>query len=66
MRSRSLVLGILALAAFGLTACTEETTTEPSRTAEPAPTAPELAVASNSWITRAKMPRAGPASPRRR
>ncbi len=52
MRSRSLVLGILAVGAFGLTACTEETATEPSRTAEPSPTAPELAVVSNSWTTR--------------
>jgi len=56
MRSRSLVLGILALGAFGLTACTDETTTEPSRAAEPGSTAPELAVAGNTWITRAKMP----------
>ena len=56
MRSRSLLLGILSLGAFGLTACTEDTATEPTRTAEPGPTAPELAVASNTWITRAKMP----------
>jgi N-acetylneuraminic acid mutarotase len=55
MRSRSLVLGILAVGAFGLTACTEETATEPSRTAEPSPTAPELAVVSNSWTTRENM-----------
>jgi len=56
MRSRSLVLGILALGAVGLAACTDETATEPSRIAEPGPTAPELAVAGNTWITRAKMP----------
>jgi N-acetylneuraminic acid mutarotase len=56
MRSRSLVLGILALGAFGLTACTDETTTEPSRAAEPNPTAPELAVASNTWLTKRDMP----------
>ena len=48
MRSRSLVLGVLALGAFGLTACSDETATEPSRAAEPSPTSPELAVASNS------------------
>ncbi len=56
MRRRSLVLGILALGAFGLAACTDEATTEPPRTVELGPTAPELAVASNSWIVRAKMP----------
>jgi N-acetylneuraminic acid mutarotase len=56
MRSRLLVLGILALGALGLTACSDETTTEPSRTVEPGPTAPDLAVASNSWLVRAKMP----------
>jgi N-acetylneuraminic acid mutarotase len=56
MRSRSLVLGILTLGTVGLTACSDETVTEPSRAAEPSPTAPELAVASNSWINRATMP----------
>jgi N-acetylneuraminic acid mutarotase len=56
MKSRSLVLGVLAFAAFGLTACSDQTTTEPSPGAGPSPTAPELAVASNSWIVRAKMP----------
>jgi N-acetylneuraminic acid mutarotase len=55
MRSRSLVLGILALGAFGLSACTEATT-EPSGGAEPSPAAPELAVASNTWLVRATMP----------
>jgi N-acetylneuraminic acid mutarotase len=55
MRSRSLVLGILALGAFGLSACTE-TTTEPSGGAEPSPAAPELAVAGNTWLVRATMP----------
>ena len=57
MRSRSLVLGVLALGAFGLTACSDETVTEPSRTVEPAPTSPDLVVASNSWLKRADMPR---------
>ena len=56
MRSRSLVLGILALGAFGLTSCNDETTTEPSGGLEPSPPAPELAVVSNTWIARAKMP----------
>jgi N-acetylneuraminic acid mutarotase len=56
MRSRSLVLGILALGAFGLTACSDETTTEPSRTVEPGPTSPDLAVASNTWLTKLDMP----------
>ena len=56
MRSRFLVLGALAAGAFGLAACTDETATGPSRAAEPIPTTPELAVASNSWITRATMP----------
>src|SRR5512144_3017115 len=57
MRRRSVVvLGILALGALGLTACRDETATEPSGTVEPGPTAPDLAVASNTWITRAKMP----------
>jgi len=55
MRSRSLVLGILALGAFGLSACTE-TATEPSGGAEPSPEAPELAVAGNTWLVRATMP----------
>ena len=57
MRSRSLILGVLALGAFGLTACSDETTTEPSRTVEPAPASPDLVVASNSWLKRADMPR---------
>jgi N-acetylneuraminic acid mutarotase len=57
MRRRSLVLGILALGAFALTACTDETMTEPSRTVEPGPTSPALAVASNTWLKRADMPR---------
>jgi N-acetylneuraminic acid mutarotase len=56
MRGRLVVLGILALGAFGLTACTDETATEPSLPVEPGAIAPELAVASNSWIVRAKMP----------
>ncbi len=56
MRSRSLLLGILSLGAFGLTACTEDTATEPSSAVEPGQTAPELAVASNGWLVRAKMP----------
>jgi len=55
MSSRSLFIGLLALGAFGLTACEDEAT-GPSPTVEPGATAPELAVASNSWIVRATMP----------
>jgi len=48
--------GLFALGAAGLTACTDETTTQPSRAAEPSPTVPDLAVATNTWIVRATMP----------
>jgi Kelch motif len=55
MRYRSLLPAALGLAAFWLTACGNEPTTGPT-VGEPRPTAPELAVTSNSWITRANMP----------
>jgi N-acetylneuraminic acid mutarotase len=55
MRYRSLLSAALGIAAFSLTACGTEPTTGPT-VGEPRPTAPELAVTSNSWITRANMP----------
>jgi Kelch motif len=55
MRYRSLLPAALGLAAFWLTACGTEPTTGPTL-GEPRPTVPELAVTSNSWITRANMP----------
>jgi N-acetylneuraminic acid mutarotase len=56
MRRRSVLVGMIALGGFALHACSDDTTTGPMRAAEPSPTAPELAVASNTWIVRAKMP----------
>jgi hypothetical protein len=56
MRTRSLLIGLLSLGTAVLTASTDETTTEPSRAAEPSPTVPDLAVATNTWIVRATMP----------
>ena len=53
MRYR-LLLPSLALSALGLIACGEETT-QPN-TAEDQPTVPQLAVASNTWLTRRNMP----------
>jgi N-acetylneuraminic acid mutarotase len=55
MRYRLLLPSVLALTTFWLTACGDDTTTEPTPTAEPSASAPELAVASNTWITRANM-----------
>ena len=46
----------LALGSLALASCADETT-QPNRAAEPAPTPPKLAIASNSWITRANLPR---------
>jgi N-acetylneuraminic acid mutarotase len=54
MRSRSLLPSLLTLGAFGLAACGEETT-QPN-TAVDHPTAPQLAVTSNTWLTRRDMP----------
>jgi hypothetical protein len=51
----SLHAGKLALSTLVLAACVEETTTEPKQ-AESTPGAPELAIASNSWLTMAKTP----------
>jgi len=55
MRSRSLLIGLLAIGAAGLTACQDDAT-GPSPTVEPAPTVPDLAIATNTWIVRATMP----------
>lgn len=56
--SIGLALGVLALVACG------DTTTEPETTGSFPSTTPSLAVASNSWMTRADMPRTryGPAA----
>jgi N-acetylneuraminic acid mutarotase len=56
MRYDSLRPSVLAIGAIWLAACTNDTTTEPTSTAQPAAPMTELAVASNSWITRANMP----------
>jgi N-acetylneuraminic acid mutarotase len=55
MRSRSHLIGLLALGAAGLIACRDDAT-GPSPTREPRATSPDLAVASKIWIVRAKMP----------
>jgi hypothetical protein len=54
MKHRLLLPGLLTLGAFGLTACGEETT-EPNTPVDQ-PTAPQLAVTSNTWLTRRDMP----------
>jgi N-acetylneuraminic acid mutarotase len=56
MKCRLLLPSLLTLSAFWLTACADDAPTEPTSTAQPSATVPELAVASNSWITRANMP----------
>ena len=56
MRYHSLLPGALALSTFWLAACGNDSPTEPTQAAEPTPGGPELALASNSWITRANMP----------
>ncbi len=55
MRYRLLLPSLLMLSAVGLAACGEEETTEPN-TAVDQPTAPQLAVTSNTWLTRRDMP----------
>jgi N-acetylneuraminic acid mutarotase len=54
MRYRLVLPSLLTLGAFGLAACGEETT-QPNTVMEQ-PTAPQLAVTSNSWLTRRDMP----------
>ena len=56
MRYRSLIPGALALSMAWVSGCGENST-EPTP-AEPTPSGPEWAVASNSWITRAALPTA--------
>jgi N-acetylneuraminic acid mutarotase len=54
MRNRLLQPSIVGLTVLALAACGEETT-QPN-TAEDQPTVPQLAVASNTWLTRRNMP----------
>ena len=54
MRYHVLLPSLLTLGAFGLVACGEETT-QPN-TAEDRPDASQLAVTSNTWLTRRDMP----------
>jgi hypothetical protein len=54
MRYHVLLPSLLTLGALGLVACGEETT-QPN-TAEDQPDAPQLAVSSNTWLTRREMP----------
>jgi N-acetylneuraminic acid mutarotase len=54
VRYRLLLPGLLTLGALGLAACGEEVT-QPN-TAVDQPTAPQLAVTSNTWLTRRDMP----------
>jgi N-acetylneuraminic acid mutarotase len=55
MRSRRLCSGVLILGVLGLAACGDDATTEPTPVAQPAANTPELALASDSWLTRANM-----------
>ena len=56
MRYREFWSGVLALGTLALAGCGADTPTQPSTASPPAGTKPELAVVSNSWITRANMP----------
>jgi N-acetylneuraminic acid mutarotase len=55
MLYRFLLPGALALGTFWLAGC-GDTATEPPGSAQPTTEAPDLAVTSNSWITRARLP----------
>ena len=55
MRYRLLLPSLLTLGALGLAGCGEQTAPEPTVPTQPTVTGPELAVASNSWITRADL-----------
>ena len=48
--------GALALGTLAVAGCGTDTPTQPSTASPPAGTKPEMAVVSNSWITRAHMP----------
>jgi N-acetylneuraminic acid mutarotase len=52
MRYRLLLPSLLTLSALGLAACGDETTTEPTSTSQTPALVPELALTSNSWVTR--------------
>lgn len=54
MSYRPLLPSLLTLSALGLAACGEDTT-QPNSAAEPSPGAPEFALVSNTWRTRADM-----------
>jgi len=54
MSCRLLLPSLLTLSALGLAACGEDTT-QPNSAAEPNPGAPEFALVSNTWRTRADM-----------
>lgn len=54
--TRKLPLVALTLGAFALASCRDTLTTPTETEAEPSPTTPAFAVASNSWVTRADMP----------
>jgi len=49
-------LGALGAVVLGLAACGDDTPTQPGTPPTATPAGPELAVASNTWITRANMP----------
>jgi N-acetylneuraminic acid mutarotase len=55
MGRRPFLAIVLALSAFALAACADETT-QPNSATEPQAIAPELAVASNTWVLRRDMP----------
>jgi N-acetylneuraminic acid mutarotase len=55
MRYHALLPGALALSTLWLAACGNDTPTEPTAGAKPAPNVPEMALA-GSWIVRANMP----------
>jgi len=56
MRYRLLLPSLLTLTALGLAACGNDSATAPTQPAEPVRGGAEMAVTSNSWITRAALP----------
>jgi hypothetical protein len=55
MRHHRSIRTVLALSCFALASCSDEPT-QPSSAADQLPSIPQLAVTSNTWITRADMP----------
>jgi N-acetylneuraminic acid mutarotase len=55
MRYRLLLPSVLSASVLALAACGEEAPTEPTIPTQPTASVPELAVASNTWITRADL-----------